>query len=307
MCGSTEYDDLLVCKEGRHISCTSVNLISAKGRRRLGLNELACKMSCLAPISNATTSDETMYNNVGLDVDIRPKCERANPPFRDVIPENLEYLRRFGMDSAYVDEQGLTESKRAYKRRAYNTSYHVSRGETDIQDVRISKIWPNTHWNTVWKNIHCTPVPGGKKAAWYKVTHDILPTNVRLHKIRISPTDKCNNCGMHDTLQHRLIECGEGPQIWQWTTQKLDLILRTIPTKIPSEWLLRPHCALWPPTRRRGVMWILANVVLYRAQPNQELTLRDFIAFMQAYKYKLYQRVKRRLLVANYFCVLDMP
>jgi len=39
----------------------------------------------------------------------------ANPPFRDVIPENLEYLRR------YVDEQGPMESKRAYKRRVYNT------------------------------------------------------------------------------------------------------------------------------------------------------------------------------------------
>ena len=39
----------------------------------------------------------------------------ANPPFRDIIPENLEYLRRFAMDSAYVDEQGLMESKRASK------------------------------------------------------------------------------------------------------------------------------------------------------------------------------------------------
>ena len=71
--------------------------------------------------------------------------------------------------------------------------------------MRITKIWPNPDWYTVWKNIHCTPVPGGTKAVWYKVIHDILPTNVRLHKIRISPTDKCNNCGMHDTIApHRM-------------------------------------------------------------------------------------------------------
>jgi len=87
----------------------------------------------------------------------------ANPPFRDAIPENLEYLRRFAMDSAYVDEQGIMEFKRAYKRRTYNTLYHISRSETSIQDMHITKIWPNTHWNTVWKNIHCTPVPGGTK------------------------------------------------------------------------------------------------------------------------------------------------
>ena len=172
--------------------------------------------------------------------------------------------------------------------------------------MRINKIWPNTDWNTVWENIHCTPVPGGMKAAWYKVIHDILPTNVRLYKIRISPTDNCSNCGMHDKLQHRLVECGEGPQIWQWTTQKLALILRTIPARIPSEWLLRPQCELWPPTRRRAVMWILANVMLFTTRPNQEFTLRDFVAFMQANKYKLYQTVKRRLLVANYLPVLDM-
>ena len=49
------------------------------------------------------------------------------------------------------------------------------------------------------------------------------------------------------------------------------------------------------------------NVVLFRTRHNQELMLRDFIGFMQANKYKLYQTVKRRLLVANYLCVLDKP
>ena len=168
------------------------------------------------------------------------------------------------------------------------------------------QIWPTADWNTVWKNIHCTPVPGGTKAELYKVIHDIIPTNVRLYKIRMSPINNCSNFGTHDTIQHHFTECG-GPQIWQWTTQKIVHILRTIPTRIPSEWLSRPQCALWPPTRRCSVIWTLANVVLFRTRPNQELTLRDFIAFMQANKYKLYQTVKRRLLVANYICVLDVP
>jgi hypothetical protein len=69
------------------------------------------------------------------------------------------------------------------------------------------------------------------KAAWYTAIHDILPTNDRLYRIRISPTEKCNNCGMQDTVLRHLIECGEGQQIWQWTTQKTALILRTIPTR----------------------------------------------------------------------------
>jgi len=88
---------------------------------------------------------------------------------------------------------------------------------------------------------------------------------------------------------------------------KLALILRTIPTQIPSEWLSRPQCALLPPTRRRAVMWILPDVVLFRTRPNQELTPRDVIEFMQANKYKLYQTVNGRLHVANYLCVLNKP
>jgi hypothetical protein len=111
------------------------------------------------------------------------KGKGVNPPYRDGIPGNLEYMRRFAMDSAYIDEQGIMESKRAYKRRLYSTLNNISRGETVSQDMRVTKIWPNTEWNTVWKNMHCTPVPGGTKAAWYKAIHDIIPTNVRLHKI----------------------------------------------------------------------------------------------------------------------------
>lgn len=148
-----------------------------------------------------------------------------------------------------MDIQGSMESKRAYKRRLYNTLYHISRGATRIQEMSIIRIWPTTDWTTVWKNIHSTPVSGGMKDAWYKVINDILPTNDRLHKIRMSPTDKFRICGMQDTVQHRLMECGKGLEIWQWTAQKLAHILRTTLNQVPSDWLLRPHCALWPPSR----------------------------------------------------------
>jgi hypothetical protein len=141
------------------------------------------------------------------------KEQGANPPFRDRIPARLDYLRRFVVDSAYNPPLGPTESKRAYKRRVYNTLHHISIMVSGLQELRITKLWPHTDWNTVWTSIHCAPVPGGTKAAWFKVVHDILPTNVRLHNIRISPTHKCSHCGRLDTVLHRLTECGEGPEI----------------------------------------------------------------------------------------------
>jgi len=126
-----------------------------------------------------------------------------------------------------------------------------------------------------------TPVSGGMKAAWFKVVNDILPKNDRLHKIKMSPTDKCRICGMQDKVQHRLMECGEGPELWQWTAQKLTHILRTTLNRIPSDWLLHPQCALWPPPRRRAVKWIMVVIVYFRSRPNREPAQYDFIDFMQ--------------------------
>ena len=91
---------------------------------------------------------------------------------------------------------------------------------------------------------------------WYKVIHGSLPTNVRLFRIRMVPTDACRKCDRTDTLSHHLIEGGEGKQTWTWTRQRLAWILRTIPERIPSDWLLRPHFTLWPPRRRRAVLWV---------------------------------------------------
>jgi len=42
-----------------------------------------------------------------------------------------------------------------------------------------------------------------------------------------------------DTLEHRLIVCGEGRTIWQYTKSILARMMRTIPARIPDDWALR--------------------------------------------------------------------
>ena len=81
---------------------------------------------------------------------------------------------------------------------------------------------------------------------WYRAIHEVLPTNERLHGMKMSPTESCKKCGK-DTLIHRLTECGEGHFMWEWTRKVTARMLRTIMARIPSEWLLRPHFYLWPP------------------------------------------------------------
>ena len=60
------------------------------------------------------------------------------------------------------------------------------------------------------------------------------------------------------------------------------------------------------PRRRRAVLWVLANLVIFRTQQQRELTLQDFIEFMKRSKWKLYQSHKREASVGNYFSVIEM-
>jgi len=224
-----------------------------------------------------------------------------NLPFRDRIPATMDYVKRFAVNSAYVAERRPAESMKVYKRRVYDTLHHISRMEKE----RVTTIWQITDWPSMCKNLAETTVTGEKKAAWYKVIHDILPTNERLQKIRIAHMDRCCHCDGQDTILHRLTECGELERIWTWTRQRLAHILRTIPGRIPNEWLLRPHFTLWPPTRRRAVQWILANEVFFRTQLQRELTLHDLTDFTKRTKWKMYQRSNRRECVVNYLTVID--
>jgi hypothetical protein len=124
------------------------------------------------------------------------------------------------------------------------------------------------------------------------------------YKIRLSSTDKRRHCEATDTLLYRITECGDGPKTRNWTTQKIAIILRTARNLSP-DWLLRPQCAIWPPTRRRAVLWLLVHIVHFQLSPAYESMITTFISFIRKNKMDLYHMEKRRLSVANYLCVVD--
>jgi hypothetical protein len=99
----------------------------------------------------------------------------------------------------------------------------------------------------MWMKLSVTPVTETMKMAWYKIIHDTMLTNKRLHKIRISPTAKWNVCAAHDTLMHHLTTCGEGGRVWEYAQTLKAQILRTTPRLIPEMWLLHPQFTIWPP------------------------------------------------------------
>ena len=112
--------------------------------------------------------------------------------------------------------------------------------------MHIARLWPSTDWESVWKNLQTTPVTEEIKSIWYRVIHDIISTNEQLHKIRLAAFDRCKHYDKQDTLEHRLTECGDGTEMWEWTRQLLALMLRSEPRRITTEWFLRPQLKLWP-------------------------------------------------------------
>jgi hypothetical protein len=227
-----------------------------------------------------------------------------NPPNINKIPEKLEYLQIHNYDSAYITEQQSTESNMKYKRRIYKTLTYILTPRTNNPVLRVTKIWPNIEWDTIWRNLHMTPISETSKTIWYGAIHDIIPTRARLHKIQLAHTNICENCKQTDTLQHRLTECGEGLRMWIWTQKRTAIMLRTEPKHISADWLLHPTIQLWPPQRQRATLWTLANYVVYRLQQQRSLTLQDYFDFLRRSKWKLYHTRNRENTVGNYVSVL---
>ena len=186
-------------------------------------------------------------------------------------------------------------------------SVHGDRGSTVVKVLCYKSEghwfdpWPNADWESIWRNLQVAPVSGLDKATWYKVIHDIFPMNVRLHRIKMSPTDTFKDCGSKDSIGHHLTECGEGLTTWGWAKSIIARTLRTTAANI------RPQISLWPPQRHRAVLWVLARYVSFRMNHPCNLTRQDLMDFKRRSKWKLYQLSSRPKKVSNFLTVIDMP
>jgi hypothetical protein len=220
------------------------------------------------------------------------KKRSPNPPAANSGPKQLGYLWGMYTHSAYIEERGKLESTREYKLRIYKTMTSLF-GPAPENIMRIQQKWPNQNWTAIRKNLHEAPVPENMRGEWFKLIHGLTPTNARLHAINISPTDKCTIWKQTDTIQHRITECVEGQETWNWVCKKLAMIIRIDPKYIPADWVVRPYFYLWPPQKHRAVLWILVHMAVYRTQRSQPLTAIDIMDLTRRSRWKAYQRHNR--------------
>jgi hypothetical protein len=218
----------------------------------------------------------------------------ANPPDIRRISKVLEHLRSYAQEMAYFRSLRQTELPKTFRRRMYDTLCTMAQAGRTQREMRITQLHPRTYWKQVWENLHETWAPDPLKALWYKVIHDILPTNERLNKIKLTNATQCRERGDQDKIMHHLTTCGRGREIWAWTKACLARILRTDPAHIPNEWLVRPQFHVWPPQKRRANLWTLVHTIWFRMQLNQALSAHDYSEFLQRARWKAYQAADRQ-------------
>jgi hypothetical protein len=147
---------------------------------------------------------------------------------------------------AYVTEPGATETSKLFKHRIYGALREMAANSEGATEMRIKHKYPTTCWEKVWKNLHRVEASDSVISTWYQAIHDIIrvPTNERLATIRLTDAMLCARFRNTDTLQHRIVACGEGPVLWQWTRTRIAAILQRDPRSIPAEWTIRPDAKL---------------------------------------------------------------
>jgi len=227
---------------------------------------------------------------------------QPNPPNANRTLKHFVYLYTYATEMAYIMSPEQNESLRAFRKRTYTTLHTMALATKEIRDMRVVKLHPNTHWTRVWHNLHIAWVSKELKAVWYNAIHDIIPTHDRLAKMRLRASNLCNLCGCVDTIQHRLMECTDGVEIWKRTHSQIATILCTDSANVRPEWTVRPCFQFWPLQRHGAVLWILAHMIYYRLQ--RRVTSDDYADFMQRARWKVYQKARRQDKVGDYLCIL---
>jgi len=69
-------------------------------------------------------------------------------------------------------------------------------------------------------------------------------------------------------------------------------MLRTTPNRTTDDWITHHQFHIWPLKRHRAILWTLANVIKFRLQQQTNLTLQDYMAFLQKSRWKLMSKKK---------------
>ena len=78
-----------------------------------------------------------------------------------------------------------------------------------------------------WSNIFSSTKETKLQEFQWKIVHNIFPTNILLSKIGLKNSEKCENCGVTDYIEHFFIDCHRIGSFWNDVEKLLNSKLNT--------------------------------------------------------------------------------
>ena len=104
---------------------------------------------------------------------------------------------------------------------------------TDKHTPHSERFWEHKFQFTFEKGLWAVHFEATKEAKLlslqWKIIHNIYPTNIFLHKIKVKETNLCEECGVLDTIEHLFVECNTVKHIWLEAERIMEQLVGRLP------------------------------------------------------------------------------
>jgi hypothetical protein len=167
------------------------------------------------------------------------------------------------------------------------TLYQYLQRHTDRNIPNIAQHYPHYDWPLIFNNIHFIQQYAIGYDTWYRIIHNIFPTNARLHELEITPHDQCIRCQTTDDLFHRFTVCPPLNIIWKSYQYMVAVLLHTSPSHITFDHMIRfPEYRYYPPHKKKFLLW-LTTQTLEIALHTKDLSTAE--CYPRMLQYRLWQ------------------
>jgi hypothetical protein len=189
-----------------NFSCTTLHA-AEEGEGGLGPNWCANKVQITLTISDMDAKSSWRRDNRPMVMFLEHTAAEGTPAPCQGDSKKARILAHIRHGQGYVEPPKQGEALWTLKARVYETLRMIKLTTEPPRNMRITVMYPTTDWERACANLHATWAADAIEVNWFKVIHNILSTNERLHAIRLVGLPRCSNYGEHDTAVNA--ECNE--------------------------------------------------------------------------------------------------
>ena len=205
-----------------------------------------------------------------------------NPPNLQQIPSKLAYIKSVVQCVVYTREiyEKANIGKIMDIKLTTKEIYKIKNSQRQT-DIRIMTKNNHKHiaWDKVWKNINNNVLSSQVRSVWFKIVHDVIPTNSRLYKIKLKTEPICEQCLQEDTILHRLTKCRKVQGFWKYVRRKIAILLRTGEDNILGNIVTFPDFDIPFPNKRNALVWFIGNYCnfIINNEELQDVNLHEYM------------------------------